>query len=90
MQSEDTCDLITIEPHAPAAFDLRELWAARDLLSFLVWRDITVRYRQTLVGVGWAILQPLLALLVLSVVFGGAARLPSEGVRIRCLPMPGC
>jgi lipopolysaccharide transport system permease protein len=78
--SDETCALITIDPHSPAPFDLRELWAARELLSFLVWRDVTVRYRQTLVGIGWAILQPLLAMLLLSVVFGGSARLPSDGV----------
>jgi lipopolysaccharide transport system permease protein len=80
VQSEETGCLTPIEPHAAATFDLRELWSARELLYFLVWRDITVRYRHTLVGVGWAVLQPLLAMIVLSVVFGGAARLPSEGV----------
>ncbi len=80
MQSDETCCLTTIEPHAPAALELRQLWAARELLYFLVWRDLTVRYRQTVVGVGWAILQPLLAMVVLSAIFGGAARLPSDGV----------
>jgi lipopolysaccharide transport system permease protein len=71
--------LITVEPHTSAAFELRELWASRELLYFLIWRDIKLRYKQTLIGVGWAILQPLLAMAVLTVVFG-AARLPSEGV----------
>jgi lipopolysaccharide transport system permease protein len=80
VQAEETCPLTIIEPHASAAFELRELWASRELLYFLVWRDIKVRYKQTLVGVGWAIVQPLLAMAVLTVVFGNAARLPSEGI----------
>ena len=72
--------LITIDSEAPQPFEIRELWAFRDFLYFLVWRDIKVRYRQTLVGVGWAIVQPLLAMVILSAVFGRSARLPSEGV----------
>ena len=72
--------VITVEPHVSAAFELRELWASRELLYFLMWRDVKVRYKQTLIGVGWTILQPLLAMVVLTVVFGNAARLPSEGI----------
>jgi len=77
---ETDSPLITIDSQAPPAFEIRELWAFRDLLYFLVWRDIKVRYRQTLVGIGWAILQPLLAMLILTAVFGRSAHLPSEGV----------
>ena len=81
VQTEHTCSVLTtIEPHEPAALELRELWASRELLYFLIWRDIKVRYKQTVVGIGWAILQPLLAMLVLTVVFGNGARLPSEGI----------
>ena len=72
--------LTTIEPRVSAAFELRELWSFRELLYSLVARDIKVRYRQTLVGVGWAVLQPLLTMVVLTVVFGSAARMPSDGV----------
>lgn len=54
--------------------------ASRQILYFLIWRDIKVRYKQTLVGIGWAIIQPLLAMVVLTVFFGNPARLPSEGV----------
>jgi lipopolysaccharide transport system permease protein len=80
VHTEHTCSsFITIEPH-DATFDFRELRAARGILFFLVWRDVKVRYRQTLIGVGWTILQPLLAMLVLTAVFGNGARLPSEGV----------
>jgi lipopolysaccharide transport system permease protein len=72
--------LTVIEPHAAAADGIRGLWASRELLYFLVWRDVKVRYRQTLVGVGWAIVQPLLAMLILTAFFGRPAQLPSEGV----------
>ena len=60
--------------------DLRELWAYRELLGFLAWRDITVRYKQTVVGVGWAFIRPLITMVVLTFVFGRIAKLPSEGV----------
>jgi lipopolysaccharide transport system permease protein len=60
--------------------DLGELWAYRGLFAFLVWRDIKVRYAQTVFGAGWAIMQPLLTTLVFTVVFGAFARVPSEGV----------
>ena len=60
--------------------DLGELWAYRELLYFLVWRDIKVRYKQTALGAGWAILQPLLTMVVFSLFFGRLARMPSDGV----------
>lgn len=60
--------------------DLRELWAYRGLFFFLVWRDIKVRYAQTVLGAGWAVLQPVLTMLVFTVVFGWLARIPSDGV----------
>jgi lipopolysaccharide transport system permease protein len=63
-----------------APLRLRELWAYRELLYFLAWRDIKVRYKQTALGAAWAVLQPLLGMLVFSVVFGRLARLPSDGV----------
>jgi lipopolysaccharide transport system permease protein len=59
---------------------LRELWAYRTLLRFLVWRDLKVKYAQTVLGAGWAILQPALTMLVFTVVFGIFAGLPSDGV----------
>jgi lipopolysaccharide transport system permease protein len=63
-----------------AAFDLREIWAYRELLGVLVWRDVKVRYKQTAIGVAWAVLQPVCAMLIFSAVFGRLARLPSAGV----------
>ena len=60
--------------------ELRDLWDYRELLFFLVWRDVKVRYKQTALGVAWAVLQPLLATLIFSIFFGRLARLPSDGV----------
>jgi lipopolysaccharide transport system permease protein len=60
--------------------DLRELWRYRELLYFLVWRDVKVRYKQTVIGGLWAILQPLAGMVVFSVFFGRLARMPSDGV----------
>ena len=60
--------------------DLKELWAYRELLGFLAWRDITVRYKQTVIGVGWAFIRPFVTMIVLTVIFGYVAKLPSEGV----------
>lgn len=60
--------------------NLRAVWQYRELLYFLVWRDVKVRYKQTVIGAGWAVLQPLLTMVVFSAVFGGFARIPSDGV----------
>lgn len=59
---------------------LRELWEYRELLYFLVWRDVKVRYKQTVLGAGWAIIQPLLTMVVFTVFFGRLARIPSDGL----------
>jgi lipopolysaccharide transport system permease protein len=62
------------------AIRLGALWRARELLYFLIWRDVKVRYKQTLLGAAWAILQPLLTMVVFSIFFGKLARMPSDGV----------
>lgn len=59
---------------------LDELWAYHELLYFLVWRDIKVRYKQTVLGAAWAILQPFMTMVVFSLFFGKLAKIPSEGV----------
>jgi len=59
---------------------LWELWDYRELLYFLMWRDIKVRYKQTVLGAGWAIIQPLLSMVVFSLFFGRLAKMPSDGV----------
>jgi len=61
-------------------FDLRELWAYRELLFFLTWRDVRVRYKQAVLGMGWVVLQPLLMTLVFTVFLGVIVRVPSDGV----------
>lgn len=60
--------------------DLKALWEYRELLYFLVWRDIKVRYKQTALGAAWAILQPTMTMLVFSVFFGRLAKVPSDGI----------
>ena len=59
--------------------DLRDLWYYRDLLYFLIWRDIKVRYAQSVLGVGWAVIQPVFLMIVFTLVFGRLARLDSDG-----------
>ena len=61
-------------------FDLRELWHYRDLLYFLTWREISIRYKQTVLGFLWAILQPLLTMLVFTIFLGRFAKVPSDGI----------
>lgn len=63
-----------------AAINLRELWAHRELLYFLTWREIKVRYKQTILGFGWAILQPFFMMIVFTLFFGNLAKIPSEGI----------
>lgn len=57
----------------------RDLWRYRELFYFLAWRDLLVRYKQTVIGIAWALLRPLLTMLVFTIVFGRLAKLPSEG-----------
>jgi lipopolysaccharide transport system permease protein len=63
-----------------AALRLGELWRYRELLYFLVWRDVKVRYKQTLFGVAWVVIQPLLTMIIFTLVFGRMAKVPSDGV----------
>lgn len=60
--------------------DLRELWEYRELLYFFVWRDVKVRYKQTVIGVAWAIIQPFMTMVVFSLFFGKLAKIPSHGL----------
>lgn len=60
--------------------NFKELWEYRELIYFLTWRDIKVRYKQTLIGILWAILQPVITMVVFSVFFGNFAEIPSEGI----------
>jgi lipopolysaccharide transport system permease protein len=60
--------------------DLASVWRYRELLYFLVWRDVKVRYKQTALGVAWAVLQPLLTMLIFTLLFGRVAKIPSDGL----------
>src|SRR5215204_1050336 len=72
---------LSIEPpRGWVALELRELWLYRELLFFLAWRDIKLRYKQTALGAAWAILQPLLTMVIFSIIFGQLAKLPSDGI----------
>lgn len=59
---------------------LKELWEYRELLYFLTWRDIKVRYKQTILGAAWAVLQPFMTMVVFSLFFGRLTNMPSDGV----------
>jgi lipopolysaccharide transport system permease protein len=72
---------VVIEPHRGLLdLDLKTIGQYTDLLYFLVWRDVKVRYKQTAIGVAWVLLQPLLTMMVFTLVFGRLARVPSDGV----------
>jgi lipopolysaccharide transport system permease protein len=73
--------LIKIRPSKGwVALNLRDLWVYRELLYFLTWRDIKVRYKQTVLGAAWAIIQPLFTMLLFTLFFGKLGRIPSDGV----------
>ena len=74
-------ELVVIEPAGRfGALRLAELWAYRELLQFLIWRDVTIRYKQTVLGAAWAVLQPLAAAAVFTLFFGRIAGIASDGV----------
>lgn len=62
------------------SLQLKEVWVYRELLYFLTWRDIKVRYKQTVLGATWAIIQPMMTMIVFSLFFGSLAKIPSDGV----------
>ena len=73
--------VIRIEPSRGwVSIELSELWTYRELLYFLIWRDVKVRYKQTVIGIGWAILQPLLTMVIFTMIFGNFAKIPSDGL----------
>ena len=70
---------LVIEPGRSERHYWRDVWAFRELFTILAWRDVSVRYRQTVVGIAWALLRPLLTTLIFTVVFSRVAKLPSPG-----------
>ena len=78
---EESVQVIRIEPSKGwVALQLKELWAYRELLYFLIWRDVKVRYKQTALGAAWAIIQPVFTMIVFSLFFGRLAKIPSDGI----------
>lgn len=74
-------EVLILEPRRGwVPFDFGELWRYRELLGFLAWRDVKVRYKQTALGALWAVVQPLLTMLVFAIFFGRLAKMPSDGV----------
>jgi lipopolysaccharide transport system permease protein len=82
-----TC--VVIEPGRTERLYWSDLWRYRELLYLLAWRNVTVQYKQTAVGVAWAVLRPLSTMLVFTLVFSKIARLPSEGVPYPLLVLAG-
>lgn len=72
-------ETLVIEPGQTEKYYWRDLWRYRELFYVLAWRDVSVRYKQTVIGSAWALLRPLLTMLVLTLVFSLVAKLPSEG-----------
>lgn len=71
---------LRIDPPSRFSLNFGEIWHQRELLYFLVWRDIKLRYKQTLLGSGWVVLQPLLNMAIFTLIFGVLIRVPSDGV----------
>ena len=85
----DALSTTVIEPRVGwQPIDLREIWHYRDLLFFLAWRDIKVRYKQTSLGAAWAVLQPLMTMVVFTIVFGKFAKMNTSPVIIFCAAVP--
>jgi len=79
--NRDDLPVLRIEPDIGwISLNLGELWEYRELLYFLIWRDIKVRYKQTVLGAAWAIIQPVFTMAVFSLFFGHLARMPSDGI----------
>jgi lipopolysaccharide transport system permease protein len=72
---------VILRPSAKfATLNLRDIWQSRELIYFLTWRDLKVRYKQTILGASWAILKPFLSMVVFSIFFGGLAKMPSDNI----------
>ena len=70
---------ITLEAGAAQRHYWRDLWRYRELFQVLAWRDLAVRYKQTVIGVAWAVVRPVLTMAIFTVIFGRVAKLPTEG-----------
>ena len=73
--------VLVLEAGRSARHYWRDLWDYRELFAILAWRDLAVRYKQTVIGVAWAVIRPLMTMVIFTIVFGRLAKLPSEGMR---------
>jgi lipopolysaccharide transport system permease protein len=80
---------IVIEPNKGLKDFWQELWAYRELFYFLAWRDLVVRYKQTVIGVAWSLIRPVLSVIILTLVFGFLAKMPSRDVPYPLVAMAG-
>ncbi len=89
-QTESQYPVIVIRPSRGwVSLNLRDLWEYRELLYFLIWRDVKVRYKQTALGVAWVVLQPLATTFVFTLIFGNLARIPSENLPYALFALAG-
>jgi lipopolysaccharide transport system permease protein len=75
----DSLRVLVLEPGRAERHYWRDLWAYRELFAILAWRDVAVRYKQTVIGIVWAVIRPFLTMVIFTIVFGRLANLPSEG-----------
>lgn len=88
-EPDATSDGLLIEAGRAERHYWRDLWRYRELLGFLAWRDIKVRYKQTALGIAWAVVQPLITMVIFTLVFGKLAKMPSGGVPYPLVVMSG-
>ncbi len=89
-QTTSDKDVVIIRPTKGwVPLNIKELFSYRELIWVLAWRDVLARYKQTIVGIAWAVLQPLVAMIVFTVVFGKLAKIPSDGLRYSVFCLAG-
>ncbi|MFN3523676.1 MAG: ABC transporter permease [Phenylobacterium sp.] len=71
--------VLVLEPGRAERHYWRDLWAYRELFAILAWRDLTVRYKQTVIGIAWAVMRPFLTMVIFTILFGRLAKMPSDG-----------
>jgi lipopolysaccharide transport system permease protein len=73
-------ELVITPPTGFGSIDFKELWAYRELLGFMVWRDVSVRYKQSILGILWALLTPLITMVIFTIIFSKVAKIPTDGI----------
>jgi len=80
--SGESCEaeLVIAPPTGAIPIDFKELWAYRELFGFMVWRDVSVRYKQSVLGILWALVTPVVTMLIFTIIFGKLAKIPTDGI----------